>query len=88
MDLQLTIPAAMPFREVATELVERFAAYAGAPADAAKSFAQAIEAAIAPVAEAQPDTPIDLKMSADDRELVVTTTSGSTTKRTTCPLPD
>jgi hypothetical protein len=88
VDLQLTIPAAAPFREVATELIERFAVYAGASPDAAKSLAQAFEAAIAPVAAAQPDTPIDLKMSAEERELVVTTTSGSTTKRTTCPLPD
>ena len=88
VDLRLTIPAAAPFRAVAAELTEKFAAYAGAAAGDAKSLAQAIEAAIAPVAEAQPDKPIDMEMSAEGRELVVTANSGSTTKRTTCPLPD
>jgi hypothetical protein len=88
VDLRLTITGAAPFREVAAELAEKFAAYVGADPDPAKSLAQDIEAAIAPIADAHPDAPIDLKMSAEGRELVVTTQAGSTTKRTTCPLPD
>ena len=88
VDLRLSIPAAAPYRAVAAELLERFAAYVGADAGAAKSLAQATVAAIAPAADAQPDAAIDLEMSADGRELVVTANAGSTTKRTTCPLPD
>ena len=88
MDLRLTIPAAAPYRAVAAEMTERFAAYLGADAAAAKSLGSAIVAAIAPAADAQPDTPIDVQMSAAGRELVVTANSGSTTKRTTCALPD
>jgi hypothetical protein len=88
LDLRLTITGAAPFREVAVELTEKFAAYAGADPAAAKSLAQAIDAAIAPGAEAPPDKPIEMQMSAEGSELVVTTEAGSTTKRTTCPLPD
>jgi hypothetical protein len=88
VDLRLTIPAAAPYRALAAEMMERFAAYMGADAGAAKSLAQGIVAAIAPVADAQPDKPIDVQMSAEGRELVVTAKSGSTTKRTICPLPD
>jgi hypothetical protein len=88
VDLRLTIPAAAPYLAVAVELAGRFAEYSGAAADAARTLAQAVEAAIAPVAEAQPDKPIDLEMSAQGRELVVTARAGSTTKRATCPLPD
>ena len=88
VDLRLTIPAAAPYLAVAVELASRFAEYSGAAADAARTLAQSVEAAIAPVAEAQPDTPIELEMSAQGRELVVTARVGSTTKRATCPLPD
>ena len=88
VDLRLTIPAAAPFLVVAVELTEKFAAYAGAPAADARSLAAAVEAAIAPVAEAETDKPIEMKMSAEGRELVVTADAGTTTKRTTCTLPD
>lgn len=88
VDLRLTIPAAAPFLVVASELTEKFAAYAGAAASDARSLAKAVEAAIAPVAAAESDKPIDMTMSAEGRELVVTANSGATTKRTTCPLPD
>lgn len=88
VDLRLTIPAAAPYLAVAVELTGRFAEYSGAAADAARTLAQAVDAAIAPVAGAQPDTPIDLEMSAQGRELVVTARAGSTTTRATCPLPD
>ena len=72
VDLRLTIPAAAPYLAVAVELAGRFAEYSGAAADAARTLAHAVEAAIAPVAEAQPDKPIDLEMLAQGRELVVT----------------
>jgi hypothetical protein len=88
VDLRLSIPAAAPYLAVAAEMLERFAAYVGADSGAAKSLAQATVAAITPAADAQPDTPIDLQMSAHGRELVVTANAGSTTKRTTCALPD
>ena len=88
MDLRLTIPAAAPFRAAAAELTEKFAAYLGAEAAAAKSLAAQTEAAIAPIAEAQPDQPIDMQLSANGRELVVTAHSGSMTGRSSCPLPD
>ena len=88
VDLRLTIPAAAPYLAVAVELATRFAEYSGASADAAHTLAQSVEAAIAPVAAAQPDKTIDLEMSAQGRELVVTARAGSTTKRATCPLPD
>jgi len=88
VDLRLTIPAGAPYRAVATELMEKFAEYAGAEAGAAQSLAQAVEASIAPVAEAHPDQPIAMEMSAAGREVVVTANAGSMTKRATCPLPD
>jgi len=88
VDLRLTIPAAPPYLAIGAELAARFAEYSGAAAGDATDFAQAVEAAIAPVARAQPDKPIDLEMSAQGRELVATAHAGSTTKRATCPLPD
>jgi hypothetical protein len=88
VDLRLTIPAASPYVDVAVELASRFAEYSGAAADAARAFALDLEAAIAPVAEAQPNKPLDLQMSAQGRELVVTAQAGSTTTRATCALPD
>ena len=85
VDLRLTIPAVSPFRELAAELVAKFAEYAGATAAAAKTLARNIETTI----DAVPDAaPIDFELSAQERELVVTANSGQTTKRTTCPLPD
>jgi len=86
LDLRLTISADAPYRAVATELVEKFAEYVGATAAQAKSLAQTVASALAPVAGAQPDRPIDLEVSAKDRELVVTANAGRT--RATCPLPD
>ena len=74
--------------DVAMELAERFAEYAGAHAADAKSLVARLGHELAPVSKGQPDTPIDLELSAQDRELVITATDGATTKRTTCPLPD
>ena len=88
VDLRLTIPAGAPYVTVAVELAGRFAQYLGASAGVAKDFALAVEAALQPVADARPDQPIDLEMSAQGRELVATANSGPTTKRATCPLPD
>ena len=88
VDLRLTIPAAAPYRAIATELAEKFAEYVGVAASAARAMAEAVAATIAPVADAQPDTPIDLEMTTEGRELIVTAHSGSTTKRMTCAIPD
>lgn len=88
VDLRLRIPANAPYVAVAVELAGRFAEYSGAAAGAARALALDVEAAIAPVAAAQPDKPIDLQMSAKGRELVVTAQAGSTTTRATCALPD
>jgi hypothetical protein len=85
LDLRLTIPAVTPFRELAAELVAKFAEYAGAKAAAAKTLARDLETTIGGMAA---DTAVDVEVSAQDQELVVTTTAGNTTRRTTCPLPD
>jgi hypothetical protein len=88
VDLRLTIPADAPYMAVAVELAGKFAEYSGAGASAVQDLARALDAAIAPVAAASPGTPIDLEMTAQGTELVVTASSGSITKRATCPLPD
>ena len=87
VDLRLTIPAAAPFDALAAELAGKFAAYAGAQADASQGLAEAVAAFITPLAEASPHASVHLEMSARGRELVVTVNSG-TTKKLTCPLPD
>ncbi len=86
LDLRLTIPAASPFRELAAELVVKFAEYAGATTAAAKTLVREIETTIDRVPSDA--ATVDFEVSAQDQELVVTTTAGNTTKRTTCRLPD
>ena len=86
VDLRLTIPAAAPYHSVAGELAGKFAEYSGAAPDAAHRLAEAVVASVAAIADGR--AAIDLEMSTEERELVVTAKSGSTTKRTTCPLPD
>ena len=86
VDLRLRIPAAAPYHSLAGELAAKFAEYAGADPDAAHRLAETVVAAIPPVADGRAS--IDLEMSAEERELVVTLKSGPTTKRATCPLPD
>ena len=86
VDLRLTIPAAAPYHSVAGDVAAKFAEYAGADPDEAHRLAARVVASIAAVADGRAS--IDLEMSAEERELVVTLTSGPTTKRTTCPLPD
>ena len=88
VDLRLTIPPASPFRELAVELTEKFAEYVGAPAAAATELAHAVERSIQGMADSSPSASINLEMTTQDRELVVTANSGQTTRRTTCPLPD
>jgi hypothetical protein len=88
VDLRLTIPAASPYQQVAVEIAEKFAEYAGAPAAAARALAERIGATLAPVVQAHPDLPIDLEMSAQGAELVVTARAGQATHRATCPLPE
>ena len=86
VDLRLTIPAAAPYHTVAGELAAKLAEYAGADVDAAHRLAEAVVASVVAIADGR--AAIDLEMSTEERELVVTAKSGPTTKRTTCPLPD
>jgi hypothetical protein len=87
LDLRLTIPAAAPYLAVAGELAAKFAQYAGADPDAAHELARQVESSVTPFAEARPEAPVDLEMSAGGHELVVTVKAGAT-KTLTCPLPD
>jgi hypothetical protein len=88
VDLRLTISTGSPYRAVAAELAGKFAEYVGAGHAAATDLARAIGASIERMAAEHPAMSIDLELSALDRELVVTATSGATTNRATCPLPD
>jgi hypothetical protein len=89
VDLRLTIPAAAPYRAVAAELAEKFAEFLGAKQAAAKSLGEALAGQVASLADSQPvDAAILIDMAAEDGQVVVTANAGSTTRRTTCPLPD
>jgi hypothetical protein len=88
VDLRLTISTGSPYLAVAAELAGKFAEYAGAHADAAKGLAHDIGTTINKMAEAAPAANIDIELSAQDHEIVVTANSGKTTTRASCPLPD
>ena len=89
VDLRLTIPASAPYRAVAAELAEKFAEFLGAHQAAAKSLAEELAGQVASLADGQPvDAAILIDMAAENGQVVVTTNAGSTTRRTTCPLPD
>ena len=81
-DLRLTIPAKAPFRELAVELADKFAEYAGISPQRAPDLHSAVEAA---VAETAADT-IDIAMVSQGDQLVLTT--GPSNRRTTFPLSD
>jgi hypothetical protein len=85
VDLRLTIPAASPYRELAGELAARFAEYAGATTHDAHELAHAVESSLSGMDGA---AAVDLEMSAQGNELVVTARRGQTSTRTTCRLPD
>jgi hypothetical protein len=88
VDLRLTISTGSPYLAVAAELTGKFAEYAGANAAAAKGLAHDVGSAINQMADAAPAAHIEIELSAQDRQVVVTTNSGDTTTRASCPLPD
>jgi len=70
MDLRLTISGAAPYREIAVELAVKFAEYAGASQAAAQAVSKSVAAALA---SSNGSAPIDLRLSAVDGEVTVTT---------------
>jgi len=82
VDLRLTIPAKAPFRELAVELADKFAEYAGMSPQRAPDLHSAVEAALAGTSS---DT-IDIAMSSRGDELVLTTSASS--RPTTFSLSD
>ena len=79
VDLRLTIPAAAPFRTVATEMAEKFAEHAGAANP--KSVVDQVAAAISRATTAAPDTDILIEMSSENGGVAVSASPGSTTTR-------
>jgi len=71
LDLRLTISGAAPYRDIAVELAVRFAEYAGASRADAQAVSTTVAAAIASNGAAA--APVDLRISAVDGEVTVTT---------------
>jgi len=71
LDLRLTVSGSGPYREIAAELARRFAEYAGASAEAVQAVSTRVAAAVASSDGAQAS--IDLRLSAVDGEVTVTT---------------
>ena len=80
VDLRLTIPAAAPFRSVATEMAEKFAEHAGAANPPSVADHLAVEMSRA--AAAAPGTDILIEMSSENGGVAVSASPGST------PPPD
>ena len=85
LELRLTISGAAPYRDLAVELAMKFAQYAGASQRSMSDLSKAVSTALV---QTTPDASIDIELSAEGTELVVTTSSGSSTERATFPLPD
>jgi hypothetical protein len=82
VDLRLTIPAAAPFRTVATEVAEKFAEHAGAANP--KSVADGLASSLAEVARSSPaGTDILIEMSSQNGGVAINASSGSTPGPTT-----
>jgi hypothetical protein len=79
VDLRLTIPAKSPYRELAVDLAAKFAEYVGASQASVRS---AVEHALAGTT----GDSVDIEMTSDDRQLVVTTSPG--TGQAIFPLSD
>ena len=71
LDLRLTISGSGPYRDVAVELAVKFAEYAGASRSAVQSVSAAVAAALASSSPAS--APIDLRLTAVDGDVTVTT---------------
>jgi len=70
LDLRLTISGAAPYREIAVELAVKFAEYAGASRAGAQAVSTTVAAA---VASSNGSAPVNLRLSAVDGEVTVTT---------------
>jgi hypothetical protein len=85
-DVQLTIPAAGPFRALAAEMAAKFAQYSGSNAGAASELRRAVERLAATVGNgAAPDASIVIDMNAGDRLVTIRVSSGSKSDQATCP---
>jgi hypothetical protein len=82
VDLRLTIPAEPAFRPMAGEVAAKFAAYAGASADAAAKLAASTDAAAAQLAG--PGTELALDFDAHDDEVTVTVHAGGRSLHISC----
>jgi hypothetical protein len=71
LDLRLTISGAPPYRDIAVELAVKFAEYAGASRAAAQAVSHTVAAAVDSTDGAS--APVDLRLSAVDGEVTVTT---------------
>jgi hypothetical protein len=70
LDLRLTVSGAGPYREIAGELAAKFAEYAGASQAAVQAVSKTVAAALA---SSNGSAPIDLRLSAVDGDVTVTT---------------
>ena len=71
LDLRLTVSGAAPFREMAVELAVKFAEYAGASPAEKQAVSQRVTSALASADGGS--RPIDLRLSAVDGDVTVTT---------------
>jgi hypothetical protein len=79
VDLRLTIPAAAPFRTVASELAEKFAEHVGAPNP--KSVVEQLAAAVSRATSAAPDGDILIEMSSENGGVAISAVSGAAATR-------
>jgi hypothetical protein len=73
VDLRLTIPVAAPYPEIARDLAQKFAEYAGASQATAASVTTAVAAGIGAAPGGR--TSVQVVLSADDGDVTVTVTS-------------
>ncbi len=73
-DVRLTIPSDPPYPELAGQLAAKFAEYAGAHAETAKTLAASVQALATKLANGRRD--VTLTLEARDRLLRVTASAG------------
>lgn len=86
VDLRLTVPGNTPFRELAVEIVTKFAEYAGANQGIAAQFGRTADRLATSVAHG-PD-PVTFELRMQDAVLTVRAESGDRREQATCPLPE
>jgi CHASE2 domain-containing sensor protein len=85
LELRLTISGAAPYRDIAVELAMKFAQFAGASQRSVSDLSKAVSTALV---QTTAGSSIDIELTAEGTELIVTTNAGSSTERATFPLPD